>query len=97
MATAVQSDLVQVQFRDRRYDGYSGRAYTYIADYPVKVGDILTVETANGEGEARVIRVNVPEHELPAFLTRDKLRHITVPSTPAGEVFAEFFNTGAEV
>lgn len=85
------SDLVQVQFKDRRYDGYSGRAYTYIADVPLQVGDIVTVPTANGEGEARVCRVDVPDSELPKFLNRDSLRHVSEAATPGGSIFDEFF------
>ena len=87
------SDLCQVQFKDRFHDGFSGRAYTYVCDYPVNVGDIVTVPTANGEGEARVCRINVPESELPSFLGRDKLKHISAPAIPADSVFADFFNT----
>ena len=86
-----KTDIVQVQFKDHRFDGFSGRAYTYIADVPLAVGDIVTVPTANGEGEARVLKVNVTEAELPNWLSRDKLKHITQSATPAG-VFAEFFN-----
>lgn len=93
MGTKVKSDLVQVQFKDTRYGGWGRQAYTYIADVPLAVGDIVSVETVNGEGEARVLRVNVPESELPSFLSREKLRHITAPATPTGNVFAEFFNT----
>ena len=87
-----QTDLVQVQFKDRRFDGYSGRLYTYIADVPLHEGDIVTVPTANGEGEARVCRVDVPESELPAILSREQLRHITEAPTPGGTLFDEFFH-----
>lgn len=84
-------NLVQVQFRNRRTGEFSGVNYTYIADVPVAVGDVVTVPTASGDGEARISRVEVPERELPAWLTPDKIRHITAPAT-AGDMFAEFFN-----
>lgn len=84
-------NYVQVNFRDARSGEYSGINYTYIADVPVAVGDIVTVPTAKGEGEARVCRVNVSESELPRWLTPDKVRHITTPAT-SGDMFAEFFN-----
>jgi len=83
--------LVQVQFRDRRTGEFGGVNYTYIADVPVAVGDVVTVPTANGDGEARISRVDVPQSELPARLTPDRIRHITAPAT-AGDVFAGFFD-----
>ena len=85
------TDLVQVQFKDRLHDGYSGRPYTYIADVPLQVGDIVTVPTANGEGEARVCRVDVPDSDLPKFLNRDSLRHISDAATPGGSIFDDFY------
>lgn len=75
-------NLVQVQFKSRYGDGYGSQSYTYIADIPLSVGDIVTVPTKNGEGEARVSRVNVPESALPKFLSVDQLRHITEAEKP---------------
>ena len=83
-------DLVQVQFKSRYSDRFEGAAYTYIADVPLAVGDIVTVPTQTGDGEARVCRVNVPHDELPKWLTPERLRHITTPAT-MGNLFAEFF------
>lgn len=83
-------DLVQVQFKSRYSGQFEGAAYTYIADVPLAEGDIVTVPTQNGDGEARVCRVNVPASELPKFLSPERLRHITTPAT-MGNLFAEFF------
>lgn len=84
------SDIVFVQFKDRYHDGYGGRTYSYIADVPLKVGDIVTVPTVNGDGEARVCEVNVPDTALPDFLTRERLKHITTAATVGG-LFDDFF------
>lgn len=83
------SNLVQVQFRSRYGEGYGGAAYTYIADTPLAVGDIVTVPTKFGNSEARVSRVDVPEAEVERF--RDKLKHITEPATVSKSLFDEFF------
>lgn len=76
-------DFVQVQFKSRYSDQYSGRAYTYISDVPLEVGDMVTVPTANGDGEARVCRVGIPEAEARGGY-RGEFRHITTPATPGG-------------
>lgn len=83
--------LVQVQFKSRYGDGYGGQHYTYVADVPLSVGDVVTVPTQRGESEARVSRVDVPESELPKFLKVDQLRHITEAGTPGG-LFGGFFD-----
>lgn len=85
------SNLVQVQFRNRFGEGYGGAAYTYAADVPLAVGDIVTVPTKFGESEARVCRVDVPEAEVEHF--RDKLKHITQPASESESLFAEFFSS----
>ncbi len=84
-------ELVQVQFLNTRSGEYGGANYTYIADVPLAVGDVVTVPTSKGEGEARVSRVNVPTEELPKWLTPDKLQRITKAAT-AGDMFAGFFD-----
>ena len=76
-------DFVQVQFKSRYNDGFGGRVYTYIADVPLAAGDIVTVPTANGDGEARVCRVGIPEEEARGGY-RGEFRHITEPATPGG-------------
>ena len=83
------TNIVQVQFKNRYGEGYGGMNYTYIADVPVSVGDIVKVPTRYGESEAKVCRVNVPENEIPSFC--GELLHITSPATP-GDLFNGFFN-----
>ena len=84
-------NLVQVQFKSRYSNSFEGTAYTYIADVPVAVGDIVTVPTSKGEGEAKVCRVDVPASELPKWLKPENIRHITKPAV-AGDAFAGFFD-----
>ena len=80
--------IVQVQFKNRYSNTYSGNAYTYRADIPVQVGDIVKVPTKFGDSEARVCRVDVPESEIPAYM---ELKHIAEPATPGGSLFDAFF------
>ena len=81
--------IVQVQFKNRFSNTYSGNAYTYRADMPVQVGDIVKVPTKFGESEAKVVRIDVPESEIPVWMD---LKHITEPATPGGSMFDEFFS-----
>lgn len=83
------TNLVQVQFKSRYGDWYGGACYTYAADVPLVVGDIVNVPTKFGNSEARVCRVDVPEDEVKGF--RDKLKHITEPATAGESLFDEFF------
>ena len=48
-----------------------GRAYTYMTDAAVKVGDLVQL---NERGQGIVIETNVPESEVESF--RDKLKTI---------------------
>lgn len=80
-------NIVQVQFKNRYGGGfYSATRYSYIAEVPVAVGDIVNVPTRNGPGEAKVVAVDVPESELPAWLSVDKLQHITEPAIAGGMI-----------
>lgn len=85
----MQTNIVQVNFKNRYGEGYGGMNYTYIADVPLKVGDIVKVPTKYGDSEAKVCRVNVPEDEIRHFC--GELKHITEPATP-GDLFNDFFN-----
>ena len=84
-------NFVQVNFKSLYSDGYGGRAYTYIADVPLEVGDVVKVPTATGESEAKVIRVNIPEEEARNGY-RGEFRHIEESGTPGGSLFDDFFN-----
>lgn len=83
------TNIVQVQFKSRYRDEFCGNAYTYIADVPLLVGDIVKVPTKFGDSEARVCRIDVPESEIPAWC--GELRHITEPASPSGTIFDDFF------
>lgn len=83
------SNIVQVLFKNRFSGQYSGKPYTYYADIPVQVDDIVKVPTTSGTSEAKVCRVDVPESEIPAWM---QLKHITEPASPSGSLFDEFFN-----
>lgn len=85
----MHTNLVQVQFRSRYGDGYGPRCYTYRTDVPLCVGDIVNVPTVNGNSEARVCRIDVPESEVSKF--SGQLRTITEPASPAGNLFDDFF------
>lgn len=49
----------------------SGRAYTYISDTPVEVGERVQL---NEKGRGIVTEINVPEEEVESF--KDKLKSI---------------------
>ena len=49
----------------------SGRAYAYISDKPVEVGDLVQL---NEKGRGIVTEINVPEEEVESF--KDKLKTI---------------------
>ena len=83
----IVADIVHVQFKSRYRDEYGGPAYTYLADVPLCVGDIVKVPTKFGDSEARVSRVGVPESELQFH---GDLRHITEPAIVGGGLFDDF-------
>ena len=73
----VNVNLVQVQFKNRRGEGFSEKAYTYIADVPLAVGDIVKISTKFGDSEGRVSRIDVPITEIQCRV--GELKHITEP------------------
>ena len=83
------SKIVQVLFKNRFSGQYSGKPYTYVADIPVQIDDIVQVPAGSGTSEAKVVRVDVPESEVPAWM---QLKHITEPASPSGSLFDEFFS-----
>ena len=83
------TDLVKVQFKNRDTDEYGGTEYSYIADVPLAVGDIVTVPTRRGESQVRVSKVDVPDSEC--GYPREKLSHITQAPSSTG-IFDEFFS-----
>ena len=73
-------NIVQVQFKNRYNGRFGGTNYSYIAEVPVSAGDIVRVPTAYGESEAKVVRTEVPETELPKWLKPESLKRITIPA-----------------
>ena len=79
-------NIVQVQFKDRYSERFGGTNYSYIAEVPVSVGDIVRVPTAYGESEAKVVRTGLSEKELPSWLNPQSLKRITQPAV-SGNLF----------
>ena len=87
----MQTPYVWVQFRSKtRSSVFGGPCYTYIADTPLEVGDIVKAPTKYGDQEAFVCRVDVPEAVAARF--HGELRHITEPVTVSPGLFDEFFD-----
>lgn len=86
----VLTNLVEVQFESRYKPGtYNGKAYTYIADVALVVGDIVKVPTKSGDSTARVCRIDVPITDIQCKV--GELRHITEAPTVTGGIFDGFF------
>lgn len=81
-----QPNIVQVQYENKS-GGYDGREFSYVADVPLKVGDIVKAPTKYGDRQARVCRVDVPI--LSIGCKAGELRHIT-EAVPGGDIFAGF-------
>lgn len=88
---ASQIALVSVQFESKRKPGtFTQKEYTYIADVPLSVGDVVKAPTKSGESTARVSRTNVPLSELQCRV--GELRHISEVATPGGDMFSGFYD-----
>lgn len=83
-------NLVNIQFRDRKTGEFMGREFSYIADVPLKKGDVVNVPTRYGNREGCISRVGVPIGELQCRV--GELRHITDAPTPGGDLFKGFFD-----
>jgi len=58
-------DIVSVKFQDKNNpEEFSGKEYTYYAPINLKEGDIVLVETKNGNSVARVARTGIAEDEI---------------------------------
>lgn len=69
-------NIVKVKYYSEKTGEYSSREYTYFAEDPLQVGDIVTVPVKDTTGKAIVAAVNVPESEISTY--RDKIK--TIPS-----------------
>lgn len=71
-----KQSIIKVSFEDRQQAGtFKPGGYTYVADIPVQLGDIVIAPTKFGQNRAKVIALDVPPAEYAAFA--DRLRHIT--------------------
>ncbi len=68
---------------------YSGCKYTYIADHPVVVGDIVNVPTKYGDRKAKVVRTEVPIGDIQCRV--GQILHITEPAIAGDDLFSGFF------
>ena len=78
--------FVQVALKNRRSGEYKG-SYSYIADVPVQVGDIVMAPTKYGDAEAKIIKTDVPISEIQCRV--GQLLHITSSASPSN-LFDEF-------
>ena len=83
--------IVQVIFEDRRNPGtFSGGSYSYLAEQPVAVGDIVNVPTKYGDRDAKIVKIDVPIREIQCRV--GQLRKITGPALSGGDLFSSFFD-----
>ena len=47
-------NLVQVQFRDRKCGEFTGREFSYIADIPLEIGDVVNLQMATNGTEDNI-------------------------------------------
>lgn len=71
-----RNNVVTVQFKYKHAEGYGGNEYSYYADVPLEVGQIVKVPTRYGDSEARVCKTGISEGTLGGAL-RACLKHIT--------------------
>lgn len=82
--------IVQVIFEDRRNPGtFKGGVYSYLADQPVSVGDIVNVPTKYGERNAQIVRTYVPVCDIGCRVGR--LNKIAGPAF-YGNLFSGLFD-----
>ena len=58
--------IVQCQFKNARGDGWMEKAYAYLCDIPVQVGDLVEVPNKEGTKVVRVAEIDVPETSIPS-------------------------------
>ncbi len=84
-------NIVNVMYEDRHNPGYfSGAVYSYIADHPVAVGDIVKVPTRYGDREAKVVKIGIPVNDIQCRV--GQLLHITEPAIAGGDLFDAFLS-----
>lgn len=57
--------IVSVQFQSKKTGEFTGNTYNYLTSLSLEPGSIVKVPTANGDGIAKVVKVNVPDCDVP--------------------------------
>lgn len=68
--------IVNVQFKNRRTEGFGRQMYSYLCMMDVKVGDLVKLPTVNGDGIGRVAEINVSTDRVDSRIL-PKLKCIT--------------------
>ena len=70
----METNIVSVKYEDKYVPKtFSGKAYSYITEIKLEVGDIVVAPTSYGEQIARVSEINIPEYKVESFKTSLKL------------------------
>ena len=70
----METNIVSVKYEDKYIPKtFSGKAYSYITEIKLEVGDIVVAPTSYGEQIARVSEINIPEYKVESFKTSLKL------------------------
>lgn len=57
--------IINVIFKNKKSGAFYGNTYSYRCSIEdVQVGDIVIAPTANGDGEVKVVAVDVPESKV---------------------------------
>lgn len=70
----METNIVSVKYEDKYIPKtFSGKAYSYITEIKLEIGDIVVAPTSYGEQIARVSEINIPEYKVESFKTSLKL------------------------
>lgn len=57
--------IVSVNYRSKYTGEFGGRAYSYRCDVQdIEPGEVVLAPTKNGESEAKVVEINIPESQV---------------------------------
>lgn len=60
----MEKTIVGVNFMSKKTGEFGGKTYNYFCEVDAKVGDLVSVPTAQGDSVAKVCEVNVPESSI---------------------------------
>lgn len=70
----METNIVSVKYEDKYIPKtFSGKAYSYITEIKLEIGDIVVAPTSYGEQIARVSEINIPEYKVESFKASLKL------------------------